>query len=77
MGSSAFEIILVPVLWGTLCGIASGVAIVAVMNAVDTLIDWLGRRARSMEEARRAPLVAQGRASQPVVRTGRPRRLYG
>ena len=70
MGSSAFEIILVPVLWGTFYGIVAGLAILAVMNAVEALVDWLGRRARSIEAVHRAAPVAPRRTYRPAVRSG-------
>ena len=70
MGSCAFEIICVPVLWGTFCGIVAGMAIHVVMNAVEALVDWLGRRARSMEAVHRAARIAPQRTYRPVVRSG-------
>jgi hypothetical protein len=54
MGSSALEIIFIPVLWGVLYGIVGGMAMLAVMNAVEALAERLGRRARSIEAVRRA-----------------------
>jgi len=77
MGSSAFEIILVPVLWGTFCGIVAGMAILAVMNAVEALVDRLGRRARSIEAVRPAARVAPRRTYRPAVRSGLSRGAYG
>jgi hypothetical protein len=70
MGSTAFEIIFVPVLWGTFYGIVAGMAILAVMNAVEALVDWLGRRARSIEAVHRATRVAPRRTYRPAVRSG-------
>jgi hypothetical protein len=37
MGSSAFEILFIPVLRGTVCGIVMGVAMLALMRALDLL----------------------------------------
>jgi hypothetical protein len=77
MGSSAFEIILVPVLWGTFLGIVAGIAILAVMNAVEALVDWLGRKARSIEAMYRAARVAPRRTYRPAVRSGLSRSVHG
>jgi len=77
MGSSAFEIILVPVLWGTFCGIVAGMAILAVMNAVEALVEWLGRRARSIETVRRAARVDPRRAHRRAAHSGLSRGAYG
>jgi hypothetical protein len=40
MGSSAFEIVLVPVLRGLIYGIAMGMAMLALMRAIDLLVGW-------------------------------------
>jgi len=77
MGSSAFEIVLVPVLWGTLCGIVAGMAILAVMNAVEALVGWLGRRARSIEAVHRAARVDRRRTYRPAFRSGLSRGAHG
>jgi hypothetical protein len=77
MGSSAFEVILVPVLWGTFYGIVAGTAILAVMNAVEALVDWLGRKARSIEAMYRAARVAPRRTYRPAVRSGLGRGAHG
>jgi hypothetical protein len=77
MGSSALEIIFVPVLWGTFRGIVAGIAMLAVMNAVEALVDRLGSRGRPIEAVHRATRVAPPRTQRPSVRTGRPRGAYG
>jgi hypothetical protein len=77
MGSSAFEMILVPVFWGTFYGIVAGMAILAVMNAVEALVDGLGRRARSIEAVRRAARVAPRRTYRPAVRSVLSRSAHG
>jgi hypothetical protein len=77
MGSSAFEIILVPVLWGTFYGIVAGMAILAAMNAVEALVVWLGRKARSIEAVHRAARVAPRRTYRPAVRSGLSRGAHG
>jgi hypothetical protein len=77
MGASAFEIILVPVFWGTFFGIVAGMAILGVMNAVEALFDLLSRTARSIEAARRAARVTPQRTYRPVVRSGLSRGAQG
>jgi hypothetical protein len=77
MGSSAFEIILMPVLWGTFCGIVAGMAILAVMKAVEALVDRLGHWARSFKVVHRATCAAPRRTHRPAMRTGHPRGVYG
>ena len=39
MGSSAFEIVLIPVLRGMVYGIALGMAMLALMRAIDLLVE--------------------------------------
>jgi hypothetical protein len=77
MGSSAFEIILIPVLWGTFYGIVAGTAILAVMNAVEALVEWLGRRARAIEAVCRTARIAPRRTYRPAVRSGLGRGAHG
>jgi hypothetical protein len=77
MGSSAFEILFIPVLRGMVYGITAGMAILAAMNAVEALVDRLGRRSRSIEAVHRATCVTPRRTHQPTVRIGRPRNVYG
>ena len=77
MGSSAFEIILVPVLLGTCLGIVVGIAILGVMNAVEALVDRLGRRTRSIEAVHRATRVAPRRTYRSAVRRGLRRSAHG
>jgi hypothetical protein len=71
MGASALEIIFVPVLLGVFGGIVIGMAMLAVMNAVEALIDRLGRRDRSIEAVHRATCVTPQRSHRPAVHTGR------
>jgi hypothetical protein len=77
MGSSAFDIILVPVFWGTFWGIVAGMAILGVMNAVEALVDWLCRTARSIEAVHRAARLTPRRTYRPVVRSGLGRSVHG
>jgi hypothetical protein len=77
MGSSAFEIVFIPVLRGMVYGIVAGIAILAVMNAVEALFDRLGHGRRSIEAVHPANRVAPLRTHPPSVRTTRPRGVYG
>jgi hypothetical protein len=77
MGSSAFEIVFIPVLRGMVYGIVMGMAMLALMNAVEVLFNRLGRRGRSIEAVHRATIVAPRRIHGPAVRIARPRGVYG
>jgi riboflavin transporter FmnP len=77
MGLSAFEIVIIPVLRGMIYGILAGMAILAVMNAVEALVDRLDRRSRLIKAVHRATVVAPRRTHRPTVRTGRARSVYG
>jgi hypothetical protein len=58
MGSSALEIIFISVFSGVVCGIVAGMAILAVMNAVEALVNRLDVRRRSVEVVHRSSCVA-------------------
>ena len=61
MGMSAFEILIVPILWGTLDGFIVGAAALTLMNA----IEWLaGRGSRANQSIEAIP--------RPLARTQRP-----
>ena len=85
MGSSAFEIILVPVLWGTFQGIAAGTALLILWDALVALVGWLAYAIRSVAAPARAARVAPRRpdagvwerAGRPAVRDGRLWGLHG
>ncbi len=77
MGASAFEIVFVPVLWGLLRGIVMGMAMLALMSALEVVVNWLGRRHRSIEAVRRATDLDPRRIHRPVVRASHPRGVYG
>ena len=60
MGMSALEILVVPILWGTLDGCIVGAAVLTLMNA----IEWLasrGSRANQSVEAIPRPLARRRR----------------
>jgi hypothetical protein len=67
MGSSAFEILIVPVLWATFGGILAGAAILVLMNAVTSLVVRLGQRLQSRAE-HQAARSSRPRAHRPVAR---------
>src|SRR5579883_1881206 len=66
MGSSAFEVIFVPVLLGTFQGIVAGTAILTLWNAVVALVGRLGRVARSIEAVHRAARTAPRPVRRPI-----------
>jgi hypothetical protein len=76
MGTSAFEILFVPVLWGTFVGIVAGAVLLALMNAVEALVGRLRRPARPLPELSRTARVASRRARRSVVRGGRARGVH-
>jgi hypothetical protein len=77
MGSSAFEVIFIPVLWGTFYGIVAGMAILAVINAIEALVGRLGGTARPPEAVPRTARVAPRRTHRPAVPGRRTRGVYG
>jgi hypothetical protein len=77
MGSSVLEIIFLPVLWGVFCGIGMGIVLLAVMSAVERVIDWLARASRLVKLQRQATVVAKSRRRRPAVHIRRHRRVYG
>jgi hypothetical protein len=62
MGTSALEILVLPVCWATLGGLAVGPMILAVMNAIEVLVKHLGRPAPA---PRPAFLAGHTRGSAP------------
>ena len=77
MGTSAFEILIVPVLWGTFGGCVAGAAIVVTMGAVEALIRRPDRAARASGATGGLPAGADGPARagrSPVASKGRARR---
>jgi hypothetical protein len=49
MGTSAFEILIMPVVLGTLGSVALGAAILGAMKTIEALAGGLGRKVRSMK----------------------------
>jgi hypothetical protein len=73
MGSSAFELVLVPVLWGTVGGIGAGTVLLYAMQGVEAIIKKCSRAARSMEPATqssREPLPVSTEALPVAARSG-------
>jgi hypothetical protein len=64
MGTSTFEILIVPVFWATLGSCVAGAAILALLNAVEALAGRMSRMARS-------PKVASQGACDPRCRVHR------
>jgi hypothetical protein len=71
METSAFEIVFLPVLWGTVCGIIAGTAILTLMRGIEALVDRLGRWARSPKAMPRTARPVPRGTHQVVVRGGR------
>jgi hypothetical protein len=64
MGTSAFEILILPVCWATLGSLAIGPVILAVMKAIEVLVGLLGRPAPTPR-----PVLLAGRARGPAHRS--------
>jgi hypothetical protein len=77
MGSSAFDVILVPVVCATFFGIVAGSAVLAVLKAVEALFDWLGRSDRWIEAVRRPARVVRRRTYRAAMRCGLSRSAHG
>jgi hypothetical protein len=73
MGSSAFDLVLVPVLWGTVGGIGAGTVLLYAMQGVEAVIKKCSSAARSMESATqnsREPLPVSTEALPVAARSG-------
>jgi hypothetical protein len=72
MELSAFDVLMVPIFWGTLLGLAAGWAFLTLMNAVERLVLFIVRlrrstrtRAGSVRGARRRVARAARRGAYP------------
>jgi hypothetical protein len=68
MGTTAFEILIVPTLWATFDGCLAGIAILVLMNGVAALADRLGRPSQSPDMAPRSAHDSPRRARPPIAR---------
>ena len=68
MGSSAFDLLIVPVLLGTFGGFVVGAGILALTNAAIALFGVLDRSIQSFKASPRPARVSNCRVSRPVVR---------
>jgi hypothetical protein len=68
MSSSAFDLLLVPVLLGMLGGFVAGAGILALTNAAVALFGGLGRAIQSVKASPRPARVSHCRVPRPVVR---------
>jgi hypothetical protein len=75
METSAFNIVVVPVLWVTLGGIVLGSVVLFLMRAVEMLLRQLGSASRSWDELRPVAHGPRPRHVRPVAR--RAMRLHG
>ena len=53
MGSSALELVLVPILWGTLGGIYAGTVLLYAMQGLEAILNKCSSAPRSIEPAAR------------------------
>jgi hypothetical protein len=68
MGTSAFELLIVPVVLGTLWGLAAGAAFLALMNAAEAVFALLSRAIRLFKASHRPARVSRHPAPRPVAR---------
>jgi hypothetical protein len=68
MGTSAFDILIVPVFWATLGGYLAGATILIVMNAVAALVGRLGRPSHPPGMALRAARDSRRRDHRAIAR---------
>jgi hypothetical protein len=70
MGTSAFEILIVPVIWGTFVGLIAGAAFLSLMNAIEEPVNHLGRLARSARARSQSARDSRRRAHRSARRVG-------
>jgi hypothetical protein len=68
MGTSAFEVLIVPVFLATLGSCMAGAILLSLMNAVETLAGSIVRTARSLKAARLAARDLRRGVHRPIVR---------
>lgn len=69
MGTSAFEILIVPVFLATLASCVAGAVILALMKVIESLVDKTVRGPRSSETPPRAASDPRRRVERPTSRT--------
>ncbi len=68
MGTSAFEVLIVPVFLATLDACIAGAAILSLMNAIEALALRVARRVRSFKAVPQAACDCRRRVHRPIVR---------
>jgi hypothetical protein len=68
MDNSAFDLLIVPVLWGTLGSLVAGAAILGVINTTAALVGRVGRSLRSVKSHVRSARHRVPRARRVFVR---------
>jgi hypothetical protein len=75
MEMSAFDLLLVPILWGTFWGIVVGSALQLLMRALESVFEHAGRALRSWKD--RPSIVREPRPRLRRLPIRRPVRLHG
>jgi hypothetical protein len=75
METSAFDLLLVPILWGTFWGIVVGSALQLLMRALECVLEHAGRALRSWKEHSTIAREPRPRLRRLPIR--RPVRLHG
>jgi hypothetical protein len=68
MGTSAFEILFVPILLATLGSLIAGAAILSAIRGIEALVGCLGRSLRAFKTAPRAAKDRAPRTRRALVR---------
>jgi hypothetical protein len=68
MGTSAFEILVVPVFWATFGGYLAGAVLLFLMKAVAALLGHSGRPSQYPKMAPRSARDSLSRARRPIAR---------
>jgi hypothetical protein len=70
---TAFDVLMVPIFWGTLLGLAAGWVFLTLMNAVERLVRFVARLGRAIRARARAAQDARHRAPRPARRMSHPK----
>jgi hypothetical protein len=72
MELSAFDVLMVPIFWGTLLGLVVGWAALTLLNAIERVAVFVGKVARSARARAGALRAEKHRVSRPARRRYRP-----
>jgi hypothetical protein len=70
MDSSAFDLLFLPILWGTLGGIGAGTVLLYAMQAVEAMLKKCSRAPRSIEPATRTDHARELRSHRAGAKRG-------